>query len=321
MTSLVDRYVYTALRRVPEKQRADIDRELRASIDDAVDARVDAGEPHDAAVESTLLELGDPDRLADRYADRPSFLIGPELYPVWRRLLTVLLSTVLPIVVAVTTIVQLLDDPDAGKVIGGAIGVILNVGVHLAFWTTLVFVIVERTGAGRAELDTAWTLKDLPKYEPTGMTVMQLGAALVWPVLLIAALVLQQFTFTAEPLLDPANWTFWWPFLIIVVALRGGWAVWVFRAGWTRAAYAVNAVLVLLTAAPMVWLMATDGFFNPAFHSFLDTDAKHWATVGTIIAVVLSAGWEIIDAVVRAERARRGLPTRIPGSGNTYRFG
>lgn len=30
MTSLVDRYVYTALRRVPEHQPADIDRELRA---------------------------------------------------------------------------------------------------------------------------------------------------------------------------------------------------------------------------------------------------------------------------------------------------
>jgi hypothetical protein len=43
--NLVDRYVYTALRRVPEQQRADIDRELRASIDDAVDARIEAASP------------------------------------------------------------------------------------------------------------------------------------------------------------------------------------------------------------------------------------------------------------------------------------
>ena len=86
MTSLVDRYVYTALRRVPEQQRADIDRELRASIEDAVDARVDAGEEHDAAVTATLTELGDPDRLADSYAGRPGYLIGPALFTPWRRL-------------------------------------------------------------------------------------------------------------------------------------------------------------------------------------------------------------------------------------------
>ena len=54
--SLVDRYVLTALRRVPQQQRADIDRELRASIDDAVDARGEAGESRDAAGGRPLLE-------------------------------------------------------------------------------------------------------------------------------------------------------------------------------------------------------------------------------------------------------------------------
>src|SRR4051812_19221227 len=108
MTSLVDRYVYTALRRVPEQQRADIDRELRASIEDAIEARVDAGETAELATESALLELGDPDRLADRYADRPNYLLGPKLFPVWRKLLVTLYSTVLPIVVAVAVVIQLI---------------------------------------------------------------------------------------------------------------------------------------------------------------------------------------------------------------------
>ena len=36
-----------------------------------MDARVDAGEERDAAVEATLTELGDPDRLADGYAGPP----------------------------------------------------------------------------------------------------------------------------------------------------------------------------------------------------------------------------------------------------------
>src|SRR5690349_18471248 len=97
-TDLVDRYVLTALRRIPESQRADIDRELRASIADAVDARVDSGEPPGEAERNALLELGDPDRLADSYAGRRSYLIGPDVFAVWRRFLTMLFTVVLPIV-------------------------------------------------------------------------------------------------------------------------------------------------------------------------------------------------------------------------------
>ncbi|MCU1421030.1 MAG: hypothetical protein JWN36_681, partial [Microbacteriaceae bacterium] len=40
---LVDRYVAATLRRIPEKQRPEIDRELRAAIADDVDARVEQG--------------------------------------------------------------------------------------------------------------------------------------------------------------------------------------------------------------------------------------------------------------------------------------
>jgi hypothetical protein len=328
MTSLIDRYVYTALRRVPERQRADIDRELRASIDDAVDARVEGGEERDAAVEGTLLELGDPDRLADRYADRADYLIGPSLYPVWRRLMATLLCTVLPIVVAVVVVIQLIDDPAVGKVIGAAVSAALNVGVHLAFWTTLVFVIVERTGAwrgGPGGLRVQWSLKDLPRYEPSGMTKAQLATDLIWPVLLIAGLVLQQFTFTEVPVLDPANWSFWWPFLIVVIALRGAWAIWVYRsATWTRAAAVVNAVLAVLVAGPLVWLLATDRFVNPDYHRLADLrggDVQRWVSLILAAVIIMTTLYDIFDVARRAERTRRGLPTKVPGSGGNYTYG
>ena len=325
MTSLVDRYVYTALRRVPEQQRADIDRELRASIEDAVEARVEAGEAPDEAVENTLTDLGDPDKLADSYANRPNYLIGPELFGVWRRLMTMLFTTVLPLVVAISVVLQLVDDPDIGKVIGDAIGTILAVGVHLAFWTTAVFAIVERTGYGKAELRTTWTLKDLPRYEPRAMTRMQLAAFLVWPVILIAALVLQQFTFTDVPVLDPANWTFWWPYFIVIIALRGLWGVWVYRLGrWTRSSAVANTLLVLAGSVPMIWLLATDHVFNPAFAELADAglgEGKQWITVIAIAVVALQTLWDVVDTVIRVERSRRGLPTRIAGTGGSYNFG
>jgi hypothetical protein len=321
---LVDRYVFTALRRVPEQQRSDIDRELRASIDDAVDARVEAGASPEAAIEQTLLELGDPEKLADSYANRPNFLIGPELYGAWRRIMKMLFTIVLPIVVIVVAVVQLFeDDVTVGKVIGAAVTTAITLAAHLAFWTTGVFAIIERTGVGQAELKRTWTLADLPRYEQGVLTRIELGANLVWPVLLIAALVLQQFTFSDEPLLDPANWSFWWPALIVLIALKAVWVLWVYRLGkWTRAAAVANAALGLVTGAVLVYLLASDSFFNPAFSGFdgAEIDLTGWVSLATIVGVVLSTLWDIFDIGRKAEQSRKGLPLKVPGSGNTYNY-
>ncbi|MEV4276946.1 permease prefix domain 1-containing protein [Actinoplanes xinjiangensis] len=323
MTTLIDRYVFTVLRRVPEQQRSDIERELRTSIADAVDARVDGGTGHDTAVEQTLLELGDPDRLADGYADRPRYLIGPAVYPAWKRLLTMLLSVVLPVVVTVAVVIRVLGDATFGEVVGTAIGTTLTVGAHMTFWSTLTFALLERTGVTRAGLPgRAWTLDDLPQYEPGFLTPAQLWAAVIWPVLVIAALVVQQFAFTDEPVLDPANWSFWWPYLIVVLILEGLYAVWLARRGaWSHTVTLANAALAVLFAGPLVWLAATGRFFNPAWIATLnwgDTDPLTWLPGIVIVIAVAGALYDIAEVAVRAERARRGLATAIPGTGREF---
>jgi hypothetical protein len=320
MTNLIDRYVFTALRRVPEKQRADIDRELRAAIDDAVDARTDGGEPRETAIESALTELGDPERLADGYADRPQHLIGPELFPIWRRLSLALLAIVLPIVVGVSVVVHLLDDPAIGPAIGAAVGTALTTAAHLGFWTTAVFAVLERTGVGRATFRHTWTLADLPKYEAGFLTVGQLAANVLWPVLLIVALVLQQFTFSSVPVLDPDNWSFWWPFFIVVLVLECAYAVWVYLlGGWTHTVTAVNAALGVLFTTPLVWLLVTHRFFNPEFINRLDwgsiDNPLAWLTGICVVFAVLAAVWDIVEVAIRAERTRRGMPTQVLGTG------
>ncbi|WP_430784736.1 permease prefix domain 1-containing protein [Actinoplanes sp. G11-F43] len=323
MTTIIDRYVYTVLRRVPEGQRSDIERELRTSIEDAVDARVDGGQERAAAVEGTLLELGDPDRLADGYAGRPRYLIGPEFYPIWRRLLMLMVSTVLPIAVVVSVAIRVLQGATFGEVVGAAVGSALNVGAHLLFWTTLTFALLDRSGVGRNELHgRPWTPADLPRYEPGFMTPGQLAVAVSWPVLLIVALVSQQFAFTVEPVLDPANWAFWWPYVIVVLILEGLYAVWLFRRGaWGHPVTAVNAVLAVLFAGPLVWLAATGRLFNPEFVATLDwgtADPLRWLTVVTIVGIVGTALWDVFETALRTERARRGLATPVPGSGREY---
>src|SRR4051794_38396607 len=96
--TLTDRYVAATLRSVPEKQRPELDKELRASIADAIDDRIEAGSKPEAAEREVLIELGDPIRLAAGYADRPLYLIGPALFPDYTRLLKLLVGIVVPIV-------------------------------------------------------------------------------------------------------------------------------------------------------------------------------------------------------------------------------
>ena len=146
MTTLTDRYVDATLRRLPSRQRPDIERELRASIADAVDDRVSAGEDPADAENAVLTELGDPARLAAGYADRPLHLIGPALFLDYTRVLTTLLATVVPIVAVVIAIVRVFEDADLGSIVGGTIGAAITTAVHIAVWVTLLFAVLERTG-------------------------------------------------------------------------------------------------------------------------------------------------------------------------------
>ena len=72
MTQPTEQYLAAALRGIPEKKRADVERELRSSIADAVEDRVANGEDRDAAEKAVLEGLGDPARLAAGMTGTPA---------------------------------------------------------------------------------------------------------------------------------------------------------------------------------------------------------------------------------------------------------
>jgi hypothetical protein len=87
----------------------------------------------------------------------------------------------------------------------------------------------------------------------------------------------------------------------------------------------VNAVLQLASAVPLIWLLATDRFFNPEFHGYAgltssEAGVKHWLSLGIIAILVLGTARDIVEVTLRGERARRGLPTKIAGTGGSYNF-
>jgi hypothetical protein len=147
---LIDRYIAEVGRHLPEKDRADIEAEIRSMLEDMLDERSQStGISADEKVIVEVLEgLGDPRLLASKYAPSKRYLIGPGWYEVYVKTLQRILFTVLPIFAVVTFVLTLTQNPlDFINAVGEAFGGAFNVGLQILFWTTLVFVIMERSEA------------------------------------------------------------------------------------------------------------------------------------------------------------------------------
>ena len=312
MSSLTDRYVAAALRSIPDKQKEEIETELRASIDDAIEARESLGRAELDAEREALVELGDPDRLAAGYTGRPGYLIGPEHYFAYRRLLGVLLVTVVPIVAVVIAVIQVISSAGVGSVVGETVGLVISLVVHIVFWTTLVFAIIEWTGA---DAGAEWTLDQLPLL-PSGGAI-KLGetiASVVALVFAISALVLSRSLspFVADDgspisIFDPDLWDFWFPFFIVVLAAEIVFEVVKYRVGrWTWGLASVNLALNALFAIPAIYLLASDQIFNPEFFEALGWGSApgESSTVVTvsIVVIALVTIWDTIDGFRKARR-------------------
>jgi len=107
--NLIDRYVYEVGRRLPRKDRADIETELHSTLVDTLEDRVE-GEPSEDDVVQILKEFGPPAQVAASYRGGDRYLVGPELFPLFR-MVTGIVLLVLAIVQLVLVGVRILFTP------------------------------------------------------------------------------------------------------------------------------------------------------------------------------------------------------------------
>jgi hypothetical protein len=83
-SNLIDRYIYDVGRRLPAKNREDVQLELRSALQDILDERgIDAADPEqEERVVEVLREFGEPHKVAAGYNVR-RFIVGPELQPTY----------------------------------------------------------------------------------------------------------------------------------------------------------------------------------------------------------------------------------------------
>lgn len=313
---LTERYVHAVTRRLPEDQRVDVAEELRGTIADRLDALAAErpGLDGTALERAALEELGDPDQLAAGYTGRRLQLIGPELYPAYERLLKLVLLTAVPAVTVVLAVIDALAGDSLGEVVGAAAWMAFTLVVQIAFWVTLVFVLVERGGGSddvRSSLGE-WTPDRLPELPERRGSLSDLVASVVWLGLMGAAIVWQQFRSPlgdggeSVPLLDPDLWTFWLPLVLAVLVAEIGFEIVKYRAGrWSTGFAVVNVVLGAVFAAPVVYLAATDRLLDPAAVAEIQEgwSAFDAGATNTVVIVVALLIW-VWDGIEGWRRSR-----------------
>jgi hypothetical protein len=316
MTTLTDRYVWAVTRLLPERQRAEIDLELRSSIGDMVEAREDGDE---AAV---LLELGDPGRLAAGYSERPRYLIGPEDFPEYLRILKLVAALAIPGVTFLATLGSVIDDAAVG---GELVGVVLSsafmTAVHVGFWVTLFYAV-----RARVLPDEPWSLDSLPDTPPDQRvslsdTIFELGVVLVT----IGAIFWDRTGRLGDgegdgaPFLHPSLWDGWIHVVIGLLVAGGVVALLVHRAGrWTPRLAAANVGLNVALLAVVGWLAFDDRLVNPRFLEVLADraeltavpEANPWLIVLLVGAVLV---WDSVETLTRLRR-HTGQVVGSPGA-------
>ncbi|KLA32012.1 HAAS signaling domain-containing protein [Bacillus cereus] len=328
--NLIDIYVEEVAKRLPEKNREDIILELRSTIEDML-----PDDYNEDDVKRVLEKLGSPVSLANGYLDRPMYLIGPRYFDVY----TTLLKMIIPIA-AVIALIAMVAENFVGydgeqavlnvilNLIGKGIGEIIEVGLHVFFWLTLVFAILERTDKdkGTQPLTTSlkkWTPDDLKNtsYVPKKKSISKFEVfgglmwTAIWATLYFYAnhlvgvyhgtesgLKFVAATFNQDVLLQ------YWPIVVIVIVFEIGISLYKLVQGqWTKKLAIGNAILQIVGTIVFIVIVVNPHLFNEGFITYVANvfttspeEFKTWLIGGGIIIYILSAALNIFDGFRKA---------------------
>ncbi|MFN2211489.1 MAG: hypothetical protein ACK2UM_09410 [Anaerolineales bacterium] len=163
---LIERYVYEVGRQLPRKNRADIQVELKSTLVDTLEARVD-GEPSQEDEIKLLKEFGPPNKVAASYWPQGQYLIGPSLFPLFRMVVAIALI-VFVIVQLVLLGVAVIFDQEVLTFL--SVLDIFSEMIGSVFTTfgiiVIVFAVLQRFDIKPDEKDEEWDPRELPEIEP-----------------------------------------------------------------------------------------------------------------------------------------------------------
>jgi hypothetical protein len=176
---LIDRYVREIGRRLPQKSRADIEKEIRSALEDMLEDR-SKKEGRAADEEMTvrvLKEYGKPEKVAASYLPE-RYLIGPQLFPVFWMIVQIVFAVLTTLAVIGLGISLFHANPvpsEIGKTILNALVQYFG-GIMSAFGNiVLVFALIQHfapTLKFDEKEEEEWNPRDLPDVEESDQVSM-----------------------------------------------------------------------------------------------------------------------------------------------------
>jgi hypothetical protein len=328
---LIDAYVTAVGRRLPEKQRADIEREIRSMIEDTLeDESRSQGRPADEdMLVSVLKRLGSPEKLAASYAP-PRYLVGPELYPSYQLSLRLVLGIVLAlgaVGVAVSATLGARFGTNANAPVDALRGVglgalsLINTGIQVIGMITIIFALIQRAVPGIKPQNIAFEfdprklkVEHEPEGEPFKPAALVVDMALTLFALAIFNLypqVVGAYSFDGSqwkliPVLTAAFFAYV-PFMSILwsleVALKGSVLVagrWTPALRWGALALKVlgiGLIYVILTGPDLV-AVPLEAIINPGSADF-PALLNHWTNLGLRMALGIALVVSTIEVIAK----------------------
>lgn len=165
MNELVERYVHQVGRYLPQKERAEIEAELRSQIQDQLDDRYGES-PSPADVAAVLAEFGDPRKIAVSYGGE-QYLVGPDLYP---SMMMVLRHgwVLVPAIVVFLNVFGVLVSSQQTNLIGLFIETLIAVVQATLIFSAvvvLIFAILQHSGTELKAKEQPFNPLDLPQVD------------------------------------------------------------------------------------------------------------------------------------------------------------
>ena len=256
---LLDRYLHAIEFWLPRRQRQDIIAELSEDLRSQIDEKqAELGRKlQDGEVEAVLKRCGSPLVVASRYLPQ-QYLIGPTLFPIYRFVLVVLvLGCVIPR--SLIWLGFLIADPVHRSYLH--MENLLATVLYFAFFTTLAFAIIERSGIKLQVLDT-WNPRKLPPVrDPNRISrfgsLCEIAANAVFAVWFVSIFWSRSPVdlYGAKITLAPVWQLFFWSSLVIWAANIAIAAVNLFHPYWTRVRASLRLLFDGLGAGLFCWLL------------------------------------------------------------------
>lgn len=171
---VIDRYVYAVVCKLPEKERKEVEEEIKGLIDDIINS-YEGNLTYEEKAYKALKELGDPEILADNYRGEKRYLIGPKYFHRYIYVLKIVFLAVFLGITVATIVEQIFNGPkNVPQIVTVYISSLFSGVIQGAVWVTGIFAIIEYKGVNIDENGkgkNTWDPLNLPEVPNKKTTI------------------------------------------------------------------------------------------------------------------------------------------------------